>query len=213
MWCQQYVLLIGLPGKADFLPALNLAQGGFQEHLPSPRSSLRSQASRRAPPFPRDAPYPESPPTAWGPGARPPEPLLTRGIPDLELDAFAWLDLNQTGEKIHPHRGVRNLGEAALGEAADQTGLAHRGIPDDNEPKLVQPDGLHGWARRSPGARGLGLGGDGAPPRRPRRRRGARALERPREHRWPRSPRRGRPRRRASERRMEAPRSLAPSQR
>lgn len=73
-----------------------------------------------------------------------PEPLLTRGIPDLELDAFSWLDLHQTREKIHPHGGVRNLGKAALGEAADQTGLAHRGIPDDNEPELVQPDSFHG---------------------------------------------------------------------
>lgn len=87
--------------------------------------------------FPRGCASREDPPTARGPAVLPPEPLLTRGIPDLELDAFSWLDLHQTGEKIHPHGGVRNLGKAALGEAADQTGLAHRGIPDDNEPELI----------------------------------------------------------------------------
>lgn len=99
--------------------------------------------------IPRGFASSEDPPTARGPqAALPPEPLLTRGIPDLELDAFSGLDLHQTGEEIHPHGGVRNLGKAALGEAANQTGLAHRGIPDDNEPELVQPDGLHGWARQ-----------------------------------------------------------------
>lgn len=101
--------------------------------------------------------------------ALPPEPLLTRGIPDLELDAFSRLDLHQAGEKIHPHGGVRNLGKATLGEAADQAGLAHCGIPDDNEPELVQPDGLHG--RGSAGLLGSDPGRrEGAPRRRLRER-------------------------------------------
>lgn len=211
MWCQQYVLLIGLRGKADFFAGTKPSPRWVPGVSPKPSIVPTEPGLTPGVPFPQGCSAPRFPPTAWGPAARPPEPLLTRGIPDLELDAFAWLDLDQTGEKIHPHRGVRNLGEAALGEAADQTGLAHRGIPDDNEPKLVQPDGLHGWARRSPGARGLGLGGDGAPPRRPRRRRGARALERPREHCWPRSPRRDRPRRRASERAEDGGTALARS--
>lgn len=90
-----------------------------------------------SPLFPGVVQAPKTLPLLAAPAALPPEPLLTRGIPDLELDAFSWLDLHQTGEKIHPHGGVRNLGKAALGEAADQTGFAHRGIPDDNEPELV----------------------------------------------------------------------------
>ncbi|OWK08066.1 hypothetical protein Celaphus_00008155, partial [Cervus elaphus hippelaphus] len=107
--------------------------------------------------FPRGSGKPRRPShCSRAESALPPEPLLTRGIPDLELDAFSGFDLHQTGEEIHPHRRVRNLGKAALGEAADQTRLAHRGIPDDNQPELIQPDGLHG--RGSAGLLGPGRG-------------------------------------------------------
>lgn len=145
--------------------------------------------------FPRGSGKPRRPShCSRAESALPPEPLLTRGIPDLELDAFSGFDLHQTGEEIHPHRRVRNLGKAALGEAADQTRLAHRGIPDDNQPELIQPDGLHG--RGSAGLLGPGRGRrDGGARPGPRRARLGPDLDRPRGHRWPGSLRPGRPRR------------------
>lgn len=72
-----------------------------------------------------------------------PETLLTGGVPDLQLDPFAWLDLHQPREKIHADGGVGHLGEAALREAPDQTRFAHRGVPNDDQPELIEPYRLH----------------------------------------------------------------------
>lgn len=72
-----------------------------------------------------------------------PETLLARRVPDLQLDPFARLDLHQPGEEIHADGRVRHLGEAALREAADQTRLPHRRVPDDDQPELIEPYGLH----------------------------------------------------------------------
>lgn len=75
-----------------------------------------------------------------------PEALLTRCVPDLQLDPLAGLDLHQPGEEVHADGGVRHLGEAALREPPDQTRLAHRGVPDDDQPELIEPYRLHDLA-------------------------------------------------------------------
>lgn len=72
-----------------------------------------------------------------------PEPLLTRGVPDLKFDPFSRLDLHQAREEVHANGRVRHLGEAALCEPADQARLAHSGVSDDNQTKLVKPYRLH----------------------------------------------------------------------
>lgn len=72
-----------------------------------------------------------------------PESLLTRRVPDLQLDPLSGLDLHQAGEEVHADRGIGDLSEATLGEPADQTRLPYRGVPDDDQPELVEPDGLH----------------------------------------------------------------------
>lgn len=72
-----------------------------------------------------------------------PEALLPGGVPDLQLDPLPGLDLHQAGEEVHAHGGVGHLGEATLREPPDQTRLAHRGVPDDDEAELVEPYGLH----------------------------------------------------------------------
>lgn len=75
-----------------------------------------------------------------------PKALLTRGVPDLQLDPFPRLDLHQPGEEVHADGGVGHLGEAALREPPDQTGLPHRGVPDDDQPELIEPYRLHDLA-------------------------------------------------------------------
>lgn len=75
-----------------------------------------------------------------------PEALLTRGVPDLQLDPLPGLDLHQPGEEVHADGGVRHLGEASLREPPDQTRLAHRGVPDDDQPELIEPYRLHDLA-------------------------------------------------------------------
>lgn len=76
-----------------------------------------------------------------------PEPLLSRRVPELQLDPLARLDLQQAGEEVHADGGVAGggaqPGEAALGEAVQEAGLAHGGVPDHDEAELVDPDGLH----------------------------------------------------------------------
>lgn len=86
-----------------------------------------------------------------------PEPLLTRRVPELQLDPFAGFDLQQAGEEVHADRGVAGWGaqpgKAALGEAVQEARLAHGGVPDHYEAELVDPDGLHrSGAPRAPRA-------------------------------------------------------------
>lgn len=72
-----------------------------------------------------------------------PKPFLSCCVPDLKFDAFARLDLHQTGEEVHPHSGIGHLGEAAFGEPPDETRLANCGVSDDYQTKLIEPYGLH----------------------------------------------------------------------
>lgn len=94
-----------------------------------------------------------------------PEALLPRGVPDLQLDPLAGLDLHQPGEEVHADGGVRHLGEATLREPPDQTRLSHRGVPDDDQPELIEPYRLHdfgfGCLSHAPVCRSVSLlGGD-----------------------------------------------------
>lgn len=76
-----------------------------------------------------------------------PEPLLSRRVPELQLDPLARLDLQQAGEEVHADSGVAGWGaqpgKAALSEAVQEARLAHCGVPDHDEAELVDPDGLH----------------------------------------------------------------------
>ena len=76
-----------------------------------------------------------------------PEPLLSRRVPELQLDPLARLDLQQAGEEVHADGGVAGWGaqprKAALSEAVQEARLAHCGVPDHDEAELVDPDGLH----------------------------------------------------------------------
>lgn len=96
----------------------------------------------------------------WGPGvpvpATLPEPLLSRRVPELQLDPLARLDFQQAGEEVHADSGVAGggaqPGEAALSEAVQEARLAHGGVPYHDESELVDPDGLHrSRALRAPG--------------------------------------------------------------
>lgn len=66
-----------------------------------------------------------------------PEPLLSSCVPDLQFDAFAWLDLHQTGKEIHSDCGVRHLRKTPLCETSDQTRFAHCRVADDDQSELV----------------------------------------------------------------------------
>lgn len=66
-----------------------------------------------------------------------PEPLLSSRVPDLQFDAFAWLNLHQTGKEIHSDGGVRHLCKTPLCETSDQTRLAYCRVANDDQSELV----------------------------------------------------------------------------
>lgn len=72
-----------------------------------------------------------------------PESLLACRVPDLKLDAFAWFDLDQTGEEVYANSRIRHLCKTSFCEASDQTRLPHRRVANDNQPELVQPYSFH----------------------------------------------------------------------
>lgn len=58
-----------------------------------------------------------------------PEPLLSRSVPQLDLNAFS-IDIDRSLSEVHPDRGLGAVGEAAGAEAVSQARLAHVRVTD-----------------------------------------------------------------------------------
>lgn len=58
-----------------------------------------------------------------------PEPLLSRSVPQLDLNAFS-IDIHGSLSEVHPDRGLGAVGEAAGAEAVSQARLAHVRVTD-----------------------------------------------------------------------------------
>ena len=65
-----------------------------------------------------------------------PEPLLARGIPDLQLDGLP-LQLDCPDLEVHADRGDVRLGVGVVRKPEQQAGLSHAGVANQQELEQV----------------------------------------------------------------------------
>ena len=74
-----------------------------------------------------------------------PEPLLARGVPDLQFDGLA-VKLDGADLEVHPDGGDVGLGVGVVGEAEEEARLSHARVTDQEE--LEQVVTARGGGRR-----------------------------------------------------------------
>eukprot|EP00632_Arachnochrysis_sp_CCMP2950_P005168 CAMPEP_0185700974 /NCGR_PEP_ID=MMETSP1164-20130828/8228_1 /TAXON_ID=1104430 /ORGANISM="Chrysoreinhardia sp, Strain CCMP2950" /LENGTH=465 /DNA_ID=CAMNT_0028367945 /DNA_START=337 /DNA_END=1731 /DNA_ORIENTATION=+ len=72
-----------------------------------------------------------------------PEPLLTRGVPDLQLDRLA-LELDRPDLEVHPDGRDVRLGVRVIGEAQQKARLPDARVPDEEQLEEVVVLRVHG---------------------------------------------------------------------
>ena len=65
-----------------------------------------------------------------------PEPLLARGVPDLQFDGLA-VQLDGADLEIDPDGGNVRLGVCVVGETEQEAGFAHAGVSDQEQLEQV----------------------------------------------------------------------------